>query len=261
MTWTRIALFAAVVVLVLAPAADAHEIHVAVPAPGHLSVQVVKFTASAKTRGLPKRLKLRPQKLRSLPPSVRVMYAQRTIRRKRNTVYELALITVNVANRAASAAQTERDDTVVLNDFWSVLIFLASPDAAVHYQRSGGTSGMTRFQGSYANNADLLTGMQAEDIADALRPVIDPNGDGKVDPGLDTGHYDDGHAFGWGIKSNADERKTWAELAKESLDQYILQLEESFKYDIDGDGQIEAPAQGGGQQIDTHVGDPVVTGG
>jgi hypothetical protein len=35
-----------------------------------------------------------------------------------------------------------------------------------------------------------------------------------------------------------------------------------MKVDIDGDGKIEpAPGTGGGQQIDTQVGAPVVTGG
>jgi hypothetical protein len=245
--------------LAVAPAADARKLTVHVPAPGHISVQVVKLTVKGKQRGLPKRLKLRPQKLGSLPPSVRVLYAQRTIRRKRSTVYSLALLTVNVAKPGAAKATQE---PVQINDFFTFLIFLASPDAAVQFQKSGGVRGdpsMKMTEDSWgAFNADLIK--EAKGLTDALGLVIDPNGDGKIDPGLDTGHYDDGHAFGWGIKTNADEKKTWGELVKQSLDQYIAALEEGFQYDVDGDGAVEKPAPPG-QHIDTQVGAPVVTGG
>jgi hypothetical protein len=37
----------------------------------------------------------------------------------------------------------------------------------------------------------------------------------------------------------------------------VLQLEESWAYDIDGDGTVERPSNG--QQIDTQVGQPQIS--
>lgn len=264
MTWTRVCTCLLVAALAAPAAADARDIRIKLPAPGHISINVVKVTVKGKQRGLPKRLKLRPQKLRALPSSVRVLYAQRTIRRKRATVYELVTLTVNVAKPAATAAQDDDGKPKRLGDIATIFLFFGSPNAAFEYQKQieeedeADRKAFAEMMSAAA--ADLAKQRDAELIQEALRSVVDPNGDGKVDAGLDTGHYDDGHAFGWGIKSHADERRTLGELLNDRLDQYIQQLEDSFQYDVDGDGTIEKPS-GSGQQIDTQVGEPVITGG
>jgi hypothetical protein len=261
MTSARVTVLASLVAaLALAPAADAAQsIHIGVPAPGHISLNVVKVTVKGKHRGMPKRLKLRPQKLKALPSSVRVMYVRRTIHRKRSTTYWLTLLTVNVATPAATSAQTP----VQINDGLTFLIFLGSPDAAAKYQHREEVAPPATIDQWGANNADRFNPGELTALMSGLRATVDYDGDGKPDEDLDTGHYDDGHAFGWNIKSKADEKKTWGELVKESVDEYIAQLEDSFRYDVDGDGTIEkAPSGGGGggQQIDTQVGGPVITG-
>lgn len=267
MAWTRLCVCALIAALAVPAAADARvsrKLSVSVPSPGHISIDVVKRTVTGPARGLPKRLTLRPQKLRSLPPSVRVLYAQRTVRRRHATIYELVLITVNVAKPAASAARAT--ETKELNGIAAFLLFMGSPNAAIEYQKAvdkGEFAGLVVTDARRgASNADLFTRVaDGENLTGFVGGIVDPNGDGKADPGLDTGHYDDGHAFGWGIRSKADEKRTFRELLNDNLSEYILQLEDSFEYDIDGDGAIEKPGSGGGQQVDTQVGEPVITGG
>jgi hypothetical protein len=267
MTWTRGCVCLLIAALAAPAAADARvprSLKVSVPAPGHVSIDIVKRTVTGPARGLPKRLTLRPQKLRALPSSVRILYAQRTIHRKRSTIYELVLVTVSVAKPAANAARVT-DGERELNGIAAFLMFMGSPNAAIEYQRAVDRGELAPFQvfdtHQHAANADLFTRVKDSDnLTDTFNGIVDPNRDGRVDPGLDTGHYDDGHAFGWNVKSKADEKKTFRDLLNDNLSDYILQLEDSFKYDIDGDGTVEKPGQAG-QQIDTQVGAPVITGG
>jgi hypothetical protein len=79
---------------------------------------------------------------------------------------------------------------------------------------------------------------------------------------FDTGHYDDGHAFGWGVTTPSDaERAIWhsySAFVNDQLNGYIAQLEQDLAADINGDGALGA---GTGQQITTTVGPPTITGG
>ncbi|MEZ0230932.1 MAG: hypothetical protein ACAI25_20100 [Planctomycetota bacterium] len=67
------------------------------------------------------------------------------------------------------------------------------------------------------------------------------NGDGAggtnlSDPNLDTGHYDDGHSFGWKMKGANDDN--WVHLATEGnvqaqLDQIIAAIEQGLSEKMD----------------------------
>lgn len=243
-------------------------LRLAQPTPGHITVAVHTLTVPGRHRKAPR---LAPQKLRSMPRSVRVLYARRVIRKARSTTFAMVLIAVNAAAPAAQSADNDDEAGHLisggkvrkLTEAETVLLFMGGPVSLPALFEDDQRQEDAAERAVQVTQADALSDAAAKARAGALvKSVVDPNGDGKADSGLDTGHYDDGHAFGWAIKSKADEKKTWAELTKESLDQYILQLEDSFKYDIDGDGTIESPSKGGdGQQIDTQVGGPVVTGG
>lgn len=241
------------------------------PAPGHISLLYLERKVSPVRGRVPARLRLRPQRLRSLPPTVRVLYGQRRIKRGRSTTYRLVLVAVNVASARASAAQDARepgDGSLFaspkgnkLTFYAELLLFFGSPVAADFVERHGGIDygpdelykASTTVVG--AGNADQLEPSTLADLIDGLGKVVDPNGDGKPDPNLDTGHYDDGHAFGW--SQTKAQQKTLAELTKANFDDYVGVIEQNLNEDVNGDGAVG----GGGTQIDTQVGQPVITGG
>jgi hypothetical protein len=253
------------------------------PAPGHITVSTIEMKVTGKRhRALPARLRLRPQKLASLPPSVRILYAQRTLRKKRSTTYRVALLAVNVAARKAVASapgEEPRGKDLVnlprpntLSMVGTLLLFMGSPVAADFMTQDEEKAELERHEALIlsaltADIADMLPPANAKKVTDEVKSVLDPNGDGVVDPKLETGHYDDGHAFGWSVKTKQDEKKTWGELFNANLDQYIATLEDGFQYDIDGDGVTEkpapapAPVPGGAPTLDTHVGPVEITDG
>jgi hypothetical protein len=81
----------------------------------------------------------------------------------------------------------------------------------------------------------------------------------NADPKLETGHYDDGHSFGWKT-GKVPERDVWkhltnAVIADNGLADIIAKLEAELATDINGDGKV------GGSGTNTTVGQPVITGG
>jgi hypothetical protein len=268
MAWRLVAASAVALALIPATASASMGLRVVLPAPGGVTVTTVKETVRGPAR-MPKRLRLLPQKVRSLPSSVRVMYARRTVRKRKSTTYLLTLIAINVASRSATASgdtpPEPRSDLLSssggekLSDFATYYLFFGGPLAAEEVQKYS-------KQGDLYVSGDMFSASNpqapaAPDLWSGARDTLDGNHDGKLDPSVDTGHYDDGHAFGWSIKSNADERKTWGELAKSGFDSLEAQLEQNLNDDINGNGQIDQPGSSPGTQINTQVGQPTVTGG
>jgi hypothetical protein len=89
-----------------------------------------------------------------------------------------------------------------------------------------------------------------------------PSGDQTQDQKLDTGHYDDGHSFGWSNSKSA-ERDVWKDLtyeldAHQAMADIVVKIETHLKTDINGDGQVGTTTN---TNTGTTVGPPVVTGG
>src|SRR4051794_2673304 len=132
------AILLAAVLVAAAPAAARpapFRLQLPIPSPGHISIKVVKVTVKGHPRGLPKHLRLAPRRARSLPPSVRVIYAQTKTRGKRSTIYRLVVIAVNVAAPAASAADDGPSNGTELSPMAVFLMFMGSPNAAIEYDR------------------------------------------------------------------------------------------------------------------------------
>jgi hypothetical protein len=288
------ALIAAAVLLCLAAPAQSGaarkgshgaSLNVRIPAPGHVAVETLKVTVKGKGRRLSARLRLRPKKLSSLPPSVRVLYARRKIRRKHSTTYALALLSVNVAGAQAKTsalaqAGGEQHEGQLLNGSKgafhgfgpdaTMALFFGSPLAAEFLQQEEDDSYdaeqlrlRTLLRTTSAANADLASPAQAQKIGQTLNELFSGAkgdlvfGDNQQDPTLDTGHYDDGHAFGWNVKTSEDEKKVFSDLGaftNNQLSALIANIERDMGADVNGDGAIAAP----GQTIDTTIGPPTI---
>jgi hypothetical protein len=235
----------------------------------------IKLTGRGRVR-LPARLRLSAPTVRSLPPSVRILYARRTIRSRRATTYRLVLLAINVASRhsirQARAAEGSSQpagghllagggEAKVLSDAASVLLFMGAPAAAFEVQaqydkkeHQDSLDIATSFR-----NADLGTPALGHLISGAVKPVLGAN---NQDPKIDTGHYDDGHAFGWRPQG---EKRALHDITNANLDRLIADLESDMRADINGDGTIGSPtctrATSPGPSTCTTVGPPVVTGG
>lgn len=79
---------------------------------------------------------------------------------------------------------------------------------------------------------------------------------------IDTGHYDDGHSFGWhtaGIKAATGD---WLNLSRSVDADYadlVDKIERRLQEDFDGDGEVGGKGGGsGGGAIETEVGPPVI---
>lgn len=67
---------------------------------------------------------------------------------------------------------------------------------------------------------------------------------------LDTGHYDDGHAFGWKVNTKAEEQKALESTVNEFLDGtepelFVPMIEPDLGVDLNGDGVVGSPADRG----------------
>lgn len=263
-------------------------LRVPLPAAGHIGIELLEIKATGRRRNkLPARLRLKAKNAAALPPSVRVLYARRKIRHKRSTSYALLLLSVNAAAPKAAAAgraRTAGDDNGGklldtgqkpkqddLTAYAYMALLFGSPAAAQYIQQEeearqkAEALGLDYDAAAY-DDIDLAPGPVKDANADLTKlfsggtagPLV--FGNGSADPTLDTGHFDDGHAFGWKVTSEQDELKVFSDLSGVLQGQYaqvIADLERDMAADINGDGAIAAPVTPG-QSIGTVVGPPVI---
>ncbi|MGN6190313.1 MAG: hypothetical protein ACTHOE_15595 [Conexibacter sp.] len=218
------------------------------PKPGHVTVAAFETRAG----GAARRVRLGAPGARKLPSSVKVLWATRSIRVKgalRDVGFVLA---VRRADATAARAAGEEDEPTIFD-----LIFAAA---------AGGCVGCGQAETVSAKNLDLFQAAQAKPLEDLFRrDWKDPEaifGDAhhRPDPTLDTGHYDDGHSFGWGTGRRLalrppDVQRVDIDLVQDLLDEQqgriVTDLEVATKVDLNADGTIGASQ---GQQIGTTVG-------
>jgi hypothetical protein len=269
---------------------------VPLPAPGHVTIETLTIRVTGKRLGrLPARLRLRAPTVRSLPRSVRILYARRTTRTKHTITYRLVLLAINVAarqgTRQARAAQDSSPPPdghllgrapLGFNSGGAKLNVFAGrnsgrPDTAQDSTEWNEILDGARLRNQMAasswRNADVGSAGRGHLIVEAVKPVL--GGGTNPEPRLDTGHYDDGHAFGWRPEG---EKQALHEITNANLDRLVADLERDMGADINGDGtigssqactrasrstttdQLSSSALSG-RDICTTVGPPVVTGG
>src|ERR1051326_6953804 len=88
-----------------AQGANRSTLKVALPSPGHVTVAAVSVKVKAgRPAGLARHFRLAVKRLSSLPPSVKVLTAQRFIRQRHGGIYGAAVIVVNRAGGTAGSA-------------------------------------------------------------------------------------------------------------------------------------------------------------
>ena len=230
------------------------------PTPGHVTLQ----TLSVKVKGggpAPPALVLPNAK--RLPPSIRVLWARRTTRKAKQRTYSLAVLVLNQKGGASrwlapfavarAAAEEQRD---VIGQIILAWVLKYNPDPVPQYTafsippgfRGNGVAvkgdSVTNIDAASAKTADKITGTPAMEYLGELTTGTAPD--------VDTGYYDDGHAFGWKVQTKADERIVWKNLLHHLISQesgsLVDQVEADIRADLDADGVIgplSAPGSGG----------------
>jgi len=234
------------------------------PGAGHVTVAAVSVKVKAdRPPGLVRHVRFRAPHAKRLPQSVRVLTATRFRRAKHGGTYSGLVVAINRA-----AAQTS--DSKEPQTFIDLLLgdtprsrcpgcgfFVPDDDFA------GRLCSVCRHTQAFGKAAAA----QDADEASAVEPLLlqmlkvdwSATGGGAS---LDTGHYDDGHAFGWDVKTKkqiADiEHEVIEDILKGDQGNLIPDLEGASGTDLNGNGQIDQPLPGGGQQVTTVVGPPTI---
>ena len=262
-----VALAAAIAALaVLASGAGAApSVRVRLPGPGQMTVAVVQLRYTGKA---PRSLKPRLKNGTRLGHSYSGIYA--VYRKRHGRVTALTFVTIllhrdrpKTARASGDASASTKDEV----DPLTIAILLAgmhpdgsyeaeseepgghSPDLFAIVQRLGSEAPITRPRKmmpllEYGNVDEPPAGHPA-DLGDSF---------------VDTGHYDDGHSFGWhtaGIKQAVGDWVHLSQAADSSYAELVEKIERRLNEDLDGDGEVGGSGKAGGT-IETEVGAPTI---
>ncbi len=256
------------------------------PSPGHVTVAALALTTrAARARRLPRRVWLGAPGARRLPPSVRVLLATRAIKVRGGYRYAAIVLVLRKAEASAAelvarAADDDHGPNMMHLIFgfggapWGVCKGCHGEGELVNEDRCDSceiAKTSQAFMAAARKDADTASNRQLAPIRDLFRLDWSKDGGtvfedfgGPPDPTLDTGHYDDGHAFGWGsparpAPSEPEVRQVLIDLVEDVLRNeqraIVPDVEQVARVDLDGDGTI-----GPRQRIDTRVGPPVIVG-
>lgn len=197
----------------------------------------------------PRTIRLRTASAAALAPSYRGLYAVYRKRRDRTTTltfFTLLLHQEKTAARSLLADPADRDDGLQLALFFSQ--FGLGPSVTT-ISTSVDPGEPTRLAPRAARllsggGVDVSAGVQGGDLGDSV---------------VDTGHYDDGHSFGWNSAGTGKALGNWLHLTADNApyEELIEKLERSLSADLDGDGDAGSGRSGG--SVDTVVEPPVIT--
>ena len=213
------------------------KIRLKVPAPGGVTLGVAGRSAPAGPRKRAVRLVVR----RSLPPSVRILAITRRFRSNgRRRVASMILI-VNRKTAAAPRRAPSEEVGLTGNPFAYMAYLVTGIDAteAPDFIERNPSSAVLE-------NAQNATPVQEQKLAKSAHDLFSgkANENNRVDFGslnVETGHYDDGHAFGW----NVSERKLWndvlSDVTNRNLDRLVADIENDADVDLDGNSKVDEP--------------------
>jgi hypothetical protein len=273
-----------------AGASKTPRVTVRLPSPGHMTVAALAVDATASDpNALSRRVSLGAPRLGKLPPSVKVLFATRSIRIRGGRRYAAAIFVVRKATPSmapvAYAADTDHEPNLVDMIFkgggsgWSLCRNCHTERPRLEFE--GDICDTCRdiratWQLMAVQDADRRKARKLSALSDLFKRDFTQDGDpGPVfggdgqspDPTLDTGHYDDGHSFGWGTGRRLAlpppdvirvEIDLVGDLMQRQPGQLMPDLEVATAVDLDGDGTI-GPSRGPQQQIGTTVGPIVIT--
>lgn len=233
----------------MAPAgagAKSTQVQLPLPGPGETVLGVTQLRFKGKAPGT-----LRPKLLdrAAFGSAYRGLYAVYRVRRGRTTF--LTFLTLVLRSEAARA-QRAPHDTVDPGEGFQMALFFADAGIGPKIHNAFGEesdSGPTR---PLVKAISLFEagGVQFSEGA----------ADGNLGESVvDTGHYDDGHSFGWKPAGTAKAIDTWLHLSADNApyEELIEKIERNLAADLDGDGKVARGGSGG--VVDTEVGPPIIT--
>jgi hypothetical protein len=247
--------------LTSAPGAAApHRFRLRLPGPGQTTLGVAQFRFRGRA---PRRLKLKLANRSRLGHSRRGLYAIYRRRRGRTTTLTLLTLLLHKQDGAASQARASGAEATI-NDFQVAIFFTQAGLGAsigdleeglehTFHQVASSETGSTKPP-AQVSKALHTGGIEAP-------PASRPSDLG--DNVIDTGHYDDGHSFGWKSAGTKAAIGDWLHLSANNApyDELIEEIERDIHADLDGDGEIGGSKGTSGGTIGTQVGAPVITGG
>jgi hypothetical protein len=237
--------------------ATASPIRVQLPAPGQTTLTV----AQARYRGkAPRRFALKLANPAKLPSSVRGLYAIYERRRGPQTIVTFLTLVLRQEPPKAARPRTTASASAADNRRFE-LYFLAGvrPAGTVEDEArkpmGWGPPVSHRASQVYGSGHDTMPSSSLQGLF--KEGGVEPD----VEKTIGTGHYDDGHAFGWKASGTAAALSDWVHLSTSGApyEALIEKVEEDINADLDGNGQVGgAGGSGGGTTIETVVGPPTV---
>jgi hypothetical protein len=249
-----------------------------VPDPGHVTIEVFSQTVERPSAHLRRSGLLRPSVpgTGSLPSSVRILSLRRTFvtRGAVRSVLLFVLINLPQASGArssgaiAQAPQTSQAFSCTVNAGTPVIVRVEGITELVGDLLLQATSPRcpliprgAGYSQSIAVNADLLSvtsrSVAQRDMADALLLIDEPTSRFESDQLVDTGHYDDGHAFGWKLNTPSQLRAAELEIVR-YLDHAGNDWSATLLPMLNGLTGVTIGESQAGQGINTQVGQPQV---
>jgi hypothetical protein len=239
--------------LLLAPAgAVAMQARVGLPKPGTTTVAVSQLVFKGKIPRHPKVHVINPGRL---PPSDLGLYAIYGIHRNGHSI--LTAYSILLRRQAASASAEPADSDV---DFKIMAqAFTGHTEAE---EEAEDEEQYLRFAQQIASaHASTKPSRAAEQLLEegGVKPPTPADSDDLGPSLIETGHYDDGHSFGWNRSGTEAAIGNWQRLSENGAPyaELVTEVESRLGADLDGDGEVRSPRP----TNDTVVGAPVVEGG
>lgn len=239
-------------------AAAAPKLRVPVPQAGETTVAVAQVTYSGKA---PSRVGLMPKNRAKLGPDVRGIYAVYRKRRGKRTVFTIFSLLLRRGPSGASGSAIAPAQASHADNAAFVFFFVSAGfrDDSVFEEHDEKLDVFYKLVAISTGQGDktrppkpALSLLESGGIVFPL-----PSDPFDLGPSLiDTGHYDDGHSFGWNSAGTKPAIADWLRLSANNApyEELIESIERRMGEDLDGDGEVAA----GGGRVDTEVGVPVI---
>jgi hypothetical protein len=206
----------------------------------------------------PDRVRLKLKNRAKLGPDVRGLYAgYRKRRGKTTTLTIFSLILRRAATTMRNTAPVHSPEEAAMIFFF---VSAGFRDESVFEDHDEETDLFYKLVGISIGKGDETKPPKAALNLFKLGGIDSPSDDDPFDLGpnlIDTGHYDDGHSFGWNNAGTKQAIGDWLRLSANNApyEEVIETIERRMTEDLNGDGEVGGKDGG---TIETEVGAPVI---
>jgi hypothetical protein len=262
-----LATLATAIAALVPAAAAAPSFRLRLPGPGKMTAAVAQLRYTGKA---PRSLKPKLKNFSRLGHSYSGIYAVYRKRHGRTTALTFVTLLLHRKSqksprRQVSASASETREVDILTIFF--LLSNMHPDGSYEEERkepAGPSPDLFTIVQQLGNDAPLTRPKKMKPILE-YGNVEEPPAAHPGDLGgslVDTGHYDDGHSFGWHTADSKQAVGDWLNLSRSADASYadlVNKIERRLQEDFDGDGEVGGKSGGSGSgAIETEVGPPVI---